>query len=222
MEQAHKSFSEHVEQREGMVRTQLISRGITNDRVLQAMRYVPRHFFVPEKYKSRAYDDSPLPIDKSQTISQPFIVAHMVELLHASDGDTVLEIGTGSGYGAAVLAECVREVHTVERHQSLANAARQRFRTLGYNNIHVHVGDGTMGCHEHAPFDGIIVTAASPEIPDSLKYQLTTSGVLVLPTGPRYAQTLIRVERTEDNAWHSESLGAVRFVPLIGDHGWDA
>lgn len=206
--------------RRQMVERQLAARGITDPRILDAMRRVPRDAFVAKDLVEFAYEDTPLPIEESQTISQPFIVALMIEALDLTSDDRVLEIGTGSGYAAAVLAEIAREVYTVERHGSLAATARKRLKALGYTNIFVRHGDGTRGWAEHAPYDAIVVAAGGPEIPEPLMNQLAIGGTLVIPTGPApRLQTLMRVRRTEEGFTH-EALEQVRFVPLIGKGGW--
>ncbi|MEX2524595.1 MAG: protein-L-isoaspartate(D-aspartate) O-methyltransferase [Gammaproteobacteria bacterium] len=195
--------------------------GIRNDAVLRAMAEVPREEFVGVRLQEFAYDDSPLPIGEGQTISQPYIVALMTEALGLEAGDRVLEVGTGSGYAAAVLSRLVREVYTIERHQSLARQAEERFRDLHYDNIHVMCGDGSLGWPEYAPYDGIVVAAAGPEPPLSLIEQLSVGGRLVIPTGPTTReQTLVRVTRIDREQIEIEELGAVRFVPLIGEEGW--
>jgi protein-L-isoaspartate(D-aspartate) O-methyltransferase len=207
--------------RKRMVQDQLAARGIKNPAVLKAMGEVPREEFVPDGMAEFAYEDSALPIQQAQTISQPYIVALMTEALELSPDDRVLEIGTGSGYAAAVLAQIVQEVYTVERHPSLARKARERCRRLGYDNIQVRHGDGTLGWEEHAPYDAIVVTAGGPEIPQPLLDQLSVGGRLVIPTGPTpRLQELVRVTRISEDDYPRENLGAVRFVPLIGAAGW--
>jgi protein-L-isoaspartate(D-aspartate) O-methyltransferase len=206
-----------------MVERQIVARGVSDPRVLAAMREVPREAFVPASLAELAYEDAPLPIEEAQTISQPFIVASMAEALELSPGDRVLEIGAGSGYAAAVLSRLAASVYTVERHPALAEGARQRLAELGYDNVSVLCGDGTLGWPEHAPYDGIIVAAGGPDVPPSLLAQLAPGGRLVIPIGatPR-EQELVRVRRygpgPED--FRRESLGAVRFVPLVGAEGW--
>ncbi|MGD8489516.1 MAG: protein-L-isoaspartate(D-aspartate) O-methyltransferase [Anaerolineae bacterium] len=207
--------------RKRMVNDQLAMRGIQDPLVLEAMGTVPREVFVPDSQVQFAYADSPLPIGEGQTISQPYIVALMTEALELTPGDRVLEIGTGSGYAAAVLSRIARQVYTVERHSSLARAAEVRFRTLGYDNLQVHVGDGTLGWVEQAPYDGIVATAGGPSIPQPLLDQLKRGGRLVMPVGRSpQLQELIRVRRLAEDGYRREELGSVRFVPLIGQAGW--
>ncbi len=205
--------------REEMVRTQIAERGIRNPRVLEAMRRVPRHLFVPEDLRHRAYEDTPLPIGEGQTISQPYMVAWMTELLEAGEGDRVLEIGTGSGYQAAVLCELVKEVYTIEKNLLLAREAEERLRSLGYANVRVRVGDGTLGWPEEAPFDGIIVTAGAPSVPQPLLEQLAEGGRLVIPVGSATMQ-MLTVVRKEDGAFRTTEEGSCIFVPLVGKYGW--
>ena len=196
-----------------MVKTQLAARGIRAPAVLGAMAQVPREEFVPAHLVESAYADSPLPIGQGQTISQPYIVALMTEALELAPDERVLEIGTGSGYAAAVLGRIAREVYTVERHLKLARAAEARFQRLGYDNIRVHVGDGTLGWMEHAPYDAIVVAAGGPEVPDSLLEQLAVDGRLVIPVGD-FDQELVVVEKLADGTTHKRDVIPVRFVPL--------
>ena len=205
--------------RERMVREQLRSRSIPDGRVLEAFRKVPRHLFVSDKYKPEAYADHPLPIGEGQTISQPYMVAFMTESLSLHGKERVLEIGTGSGYQAAILAELCREVYTVERTASLAESARRTLEGLGYKNVEIGVCDGTLGWKERAPFDCIIVTAGSPHLPPALMAQLADSGRLVIPVGGEYSQVLTLFEKNGANISTSELCGCV-FVPLIGKDGW--
>lgn len=207
--------------RSDMVRRQIAGRGVRDWRVLEALRTVPRELFVPEHLAEFAYDDTPLPIGEEQTISQPFVVALMAEALELQPGDKVLEIGAGSGYAAAVLSRLVHEVVTVERHAPLAWQAQERMVRLGYANVHVVQGDGTLGWPERAPYDAIVVAAGGPEVPPALLDQLAPGGRLVIPIGPDpRTQSLVRVRRWPDGSLAREELGAVRFVPLIGAQGW--
>jgi protein-L-isoaspartate(D-aspartate) O-methyltransferase len=207
--------------RRHMVETQLVARSIRHPAVLRAMAAVPRERFVPELDAADAYRDSALPIGLAQTISQPYVVALMLEAIAPEPMDRVLEIGTGSGYAAAVLAEMVAEVYTVERLGTLAAVARARLGDLHYRNAHLLEGDGTLGWPEHAPYDGIVVMAGGPDVPAPLLAQLRVGGHLVVPVGstPR-SQELVRVTRRTADEYTRESLGAVTFVPLIGDAGW--
>ena len=206
--------------RDRMVETQLMGRGIRNPRVLEAMRRVPRHLFVEEALKEQAYSDYPLPIGEKQTISQPYIVALMSEALDLRGDEKVLEIGTGSGYQAAILAELAERVFSIERFPPLAYRANQTLQKLGYQNILVRVADGSLGWPDEAPFDGIMATAGTPRIPQPLVDQLRVGGRLVLPVGDRLSQELILVERTPEGI-HKTNLGGVRFVDLIGKWGWE-
>jgi protein-L-isoaspartate(D-aspartate) O-methyltransferase len=208
-------------ERERMVRAQLAGRGITDEHVLEAMRRVARDAFVAPGMEEFAYQDSPLPIAEGQTISQPYIVAAMTEAAEVRPGDRVLDVGTGSGYAAAVLAEIADEVYTIERHKALADNAGARFQRLGYRNIHVRHGDGTLGWPEAAPFDAIIVAAGGPEIPAALRNQLTIGGRLIIPVGDFiHHQRLVKVVRRGEHDFSEEELEPVRFVPLIGEQGW--
>lgn len=207
-------------QRERMVRNQLIARDITNSRVLEAIRRVPRHRFVPEHLQSMAYDDGPLPIGNDQTISQPYIVALMTQLLDVKMDDVVLEIGTGSGYQTAVLCHLSRFVYTLERYPSLGDRSRERLYDLGLDNFEVYIGDGSQGLADMAPFNKIIVTAAAPAIPGPLLTQLAShNGRLIIPVGDRHHQSLECVRRVGDR-WEFEHLIPVMFVPLYGMHGF--
>jgi protein-L-isoaspartate(D-aspartate) O-methyltransferase len=203
-----------------MVRNQIEGRGIRDPRVLQAMHDVPRHLFVPSERRHLAYVDGPLPIGGGQTISQPYIVALMTELLELSGDERVLEVGTGSGYQAAVLSKLAEKIYSLERIPELAEQARVRLSDLGSSNVEVHVGDGSEGLPDHAPFDGILVTAAAPRVPEALKEQLADGGVLVLPVGSRAGQILERWRR-EGDLYRAEKIAPVAFVPLIGSQGWD-
>ncbi len=206
--------------RDQMVSTQLSLRGIRDEGVLNAMRTVPRHLFIPHEIVYRAYDDCALPIGDGQTISQPYMVAIMTEMLDLSGQEKVLEIGTGSGYQAAVLSMLAREVHTIERHAYLATKAEERLKELGYVNVHVVAGDGTEGLVEHAPFDRILITAGAPVVPDTLKQQLSDGGIIVAPVGSHYSQELIKVNRKGKKFKETYGTPCV-FVPLIGRYGWE-
>jgi len=202
-----------------MVRDQLERRGIRDPRVLECMAQVPRELFVPGAGSS-AYDDRALPIEAGQTISQPYIVARMTELLAVEAGDQILEIGTGSGYQAAILACLGASVVSIERHAELATRAIERLGGLGIGEVEVRVGDGSRGDPGGAPWDGIIVTAAAPTMPDALREQLAVGARLVIPVGPRYQQDLMVVERRSERDWAEWSDGPVVFVPLVGEGGW--
>ena len=206
--------------RDRMIERHLKARGIRDSAVLEAMRSVPREAFLPESMADAAYEDTPLPIGHGQTISQPYIVALMTALIEPAKADRVLEIGTGSGYGAAILSRIVGKVYTAERHQDLAETAENRFRRLGYDNIRVRHGDGSLGWPEHAPYDGIVVTAGAPDVPQELKAQLAVGARLVIPTGSVHTQKLRRIRRTAEDAFEEEDLLSVRFVPLVGTASW--
>jgi protein-L-isoaspartate(D-aspartate) O-methyltransferase len=216
-----KENSKFTRQREEMVRRQIEGRGITDPRVLQALRTVPRHEFVSEALVDRAYGDFPLPIGEGQTISQPFIVAEMTQALALDPEDRVLEIGTGSGYQTAVLAELVYRVYSVERIHPLYVQARRLFDRLGYHNIVTRFSDGTVGWAEEAPFDAILVTAGSPKIPEPLVNQLCPGGRMVIPVGDRFSQELTKIYRDERGIRQTH-MGGCRFVKLVGEHGWKA
>lgn len=203
-----------------MVETQLIARGIVDRRVIEAMLRVPRHFFVEEAMSAQAYSDSSLPIGEKQTISQPFMVALMTELLQLTGSEMVLEIGTGSGYQAAILATVAKKVYTVERIRSLALRARKALDRLGLLNVNIKIDDGTDGWASEAPFDAIIVTAGAPEVPQGLVSQLKLGGRLVIPVGNQTEQTLVRVTKRVDGSVAQEDLVGCRFVKLIGKFGW--
>jgi protein-L-isoaspartate(D-aspartate) O-methyltransferase len=205
--------------RQTMVEEQLKARGIRNPRILKAFLDVPRHKFVEEYLKYKAYDDYPLSIGYGQTISQPFMVALMTEALDPQPGDKILEIGTGSGYQAAILSRLCSTVYTVERVSALASRARKVLDELGYFNIHIRITDGSMGLPQDAPFDGIIVTAGAPHVPDALMEQLKEDGKLVIPVGDQTLQELKRITKTKEGIME-ESLGGCRFVKLIGKDAW--
>src|SRR5208283_4671009 len=205
--------------RERMVETQIAARGVHDERVLEAMRKVPRHLFLDEALRDQAYSDHPLPIAEKQTISQPYIVALMTESLELNGSEKVLEIGTGSGYQSAILAELADRVFSIERYPDLAYRANTILQKLGYGNIIVRVGDGSLGWPDEAPFDGIIVTAGTPKIPQPLVDQLKMGGRLVVPVGDRFGQDLILVRRVAEGI-KKTNLGGVRFVNLVGKWGW--
>ncbi len=211
---------EYAYRRLRMVEEQLYQRDIRDRRVLEAMARVPRHLFVPPEYRSHAYADGPLPIGESQTISQPYIVALMTQMLALKGDEKVLEVGTGSGYQAAILGLLGREVHTVERFPDLAERAARVLDELGYKNVYVHVGDGSLGWPGNAPYKAIIVTAAAPRTPQPLLDQLEDGGRLVIPIGGYGGQYLELWERHGDDYTH-EAVAPVAFVPLRGQYGWD-
>jgi len=215
----HMDTMDYQRQRNLMVDTQIISRGVKDARVIAAMRKVPRHLFTDEPARYKAYDDMALPVGEGQTISQPYMVAVMTELLSLGGDEKVLEIGTGSGYQAAVLAELSRELYTIERIQSLSDRAREVIAELGYDNIHMKVGDGTLGWPEAAPFDRILITAAAPVVPEPLVDQLSEGGILVAPVGDRFSQQLVRVIKQRGKLSKDFHTPCV-FVPLVGEHGW--
>lgn len=209
----------YTEQRQAMVEYQLRRRGLKDERVLRAMATIPRHEFVPPQSRDEAYSDEPLSIGGGQTISQPYIVASMSAALGLSGSEKVLEIGTGSGYQAAVLSLLAREVYTVEFRADLAKSAAERLQRLGFSSVHVHCGDGSLGLKELAPFDAILVAAAAPSVPEPLLEQLADGGRLVAPIGAEEQQRLILVSR-HGNEYSTERREPCRFVPLVGRHGW--
>jgi protein-L-isoaspartate(D-aspartate) O-methyltransferase len=214
-------MDDFASQRQRMVSGQMEARGIHDSRVLDALRRVPRHEFVAPEYYAAAYEDHPLPIGHEQTISQPYIVAYMTELLQLQGDETVLEVGTGSGYQAAVLSLLVRQVHTIERYPHLAESARKVCERLGYENVHVHVGDGSSGLAEFSPYQAILVAAAAPKVPQPLLDQLADGGRLVLPTGQLGHQALELWQRHGASFTHRSVL-AVAFVPLVGEWGFSS
>jgi protein-L-isoaspartate(D-aspartate) O-methyltransferase len=217
LEWSRPRFFEREQERKRMVETALLREGITDAATLEAMRNVPRHRFVPEAQRSKAYLNIPLPIGMGQTISQPFIVGYMTQMLHLSPGARVLEIGTGSGYQAAVLAEITPEVYTIEIIRELGRKAHSRLQELGYHTIRTKLGDGYYGWEEHAPFDAVIVTAAAGHLPPPLVKQLKPGGRIVIPLGsPYHTQTLMEVIKTEDGNIQTERKLPVRFVPMTG------
>jgi protein-L-isoaspartate(D-aspartate) O-methyltransferase len=203
-----------------MVERQIAARGIKDPRILAAMQQIPRHIFIPPPYDRSAYDDNPLPIGNGQTISQPYIVALMTELLDPKPGDRILEIGAGSGYQAAILSMLAAQVITIERIPTVADLARLNLEILGISNATVIVGDGTLGHPADSPYNGIIITAATPQIPEPLLDQLHDGGQLVAPVGDREIQELARIKKTGDRFVETRH-GSVRFVPLIGAYGWE-
>ena len=206
--------------RRRMVENQIVRRNITDKAVLDALLKTPRHLFVDEGFRPHAYSDASLPIGEKQTISQPFMVAAMTAALGLNGGERILEIGTGSGYQTAILSLLVSRVYTIERIASLASRARRVFDQLRLTNVNLKVGDGTVGWKDHAPFDGIIVTAGGPEVPTEFLDQLAVGAPLVVPVGPRDQQKLLRIVRAEDGTFSREELMDCRFVPLIGEKGW--
>lgn len=206
--------------REWMVEQQIARRGIEDERVLDAMRSVPRHLFIPPEVRDLAYLDCPIRIGYGQTISQPYIVGLMTELLKVEAHHRVLDVGTGSGYQAAVLGELAAEVHSIERYAELANAAEATLSALGYGNVHIHTGDGTQGYAPGAPYDRVLVGASAPFVPDPLLEQLAPGGRLVIPVGSRISQKLEVWERSEEGFNHTSDIPVI-FVPLIGKHGWN-
>lgn len=213
-------LKKYSSRRREMVKKQIASRGVTDPLVKSAMSIVPRHLFVSEALVDSAYEDFPLPIGEGQTISQPYIIAEMTQSLNLKGHERVLEIGTGSGYQAAVLAQMVYKVYTIERNNTLFLQTRKLFDKLKYHNIVTRYSDGTQGWKQEGPFDAIIVTAGGQKIPSPLIEQLSTGGRLVMPVGDNLSQELIRLEKTEDRI-NTTNLGACRFVKLIGQHGWN-
>ncbi|SFB86880.1 protein-L-isoaspartate(D-aspartate) O-methyltransferase [Bosea sp. CRIB-10] len=215
--------TDYICARQMMVEQQLVARGIRHERVLDAMREVPREAFIAANLAEFAYHDSPLPIGEEQTISQPYVVALMLEAAAIAAQNKVLEIGAGSGYVAALLSRMARKVYAIERHSGLAKEATKRLQQLGYHNAEILCADGTAGLPVAAPFDAIIVSAGSPDIPETLKRQLAIGGRLVIPVGlSEHGQMLIRLTRQAEDAFESERLVPVSFVPLIGRYGWAA
>ncbi|MES0881973.1 protein-L-isoaspartate(D-aspartate) O-methyltransferase [Roseibium sp. SCP14] len=211
----------YAAEREEMVQRQLQSRGIKDGRVLDAMRKVPRHLFVSRNQEIRSYWDCPLGIGLGQTISQPYIVALMCEALELSENSECLEIGSGSGYAAAVMSELCRHVITIERIPELAELAKANLKNAGYSNVEVHCSDGSLGHSRKAPYDAIAVAAGAPAMPKSLKAQLRTGGRLIVPVGRSHNyQDLLRIRRLSDDDFLTENLGGVAFVPLVGEEGW--
>jgi len=217
------TMADYATEREAMVERQLKRRGICEKHILDAFRQVPREAFISEKYAHLAYGDHPLPIAAGQTISQPYIVALMIQAARVKRGDTVLEVGAGSGYAAAVISRIAAKVIGIERQHDLIEVARERLARLGYDNVEIVEGDGTRGCAEKAPFNAILAAASGSHVPEPLLSQLASGGRLVMPLGnPGGIQELVKVTKDEDGLLRQESLGGVRFVPLIGAEGWQA
>ena len=214
-------MTDFASEREAMVERQLKRRGITEPAILDAFRAVPREAFVSDEYTHLAYGDHPLPIEANQTISQPYIVALMIEAAAIKPGDVVLEVGAGSGYAAAVISRIAAKVVGIERQHDLVDVARERLQRLGYDNVEIIEGDGTKGCREQAPFDAILAAASGSHVPRPLVEQLAPGGRIVMPLGePGWVQELVKVTKQEDGILKQENLGGVRFVPLIGEEGW--
>ncbi len=203
-----------------MVKEQIIPRGVENENVIEALKAVPRHLFVDKTYQHQAYNDYPLPIGHGQTISQPYMVAAMTELLELKGNEKVLEIGTGSGYQTAILAYLCEKVYSIERISALTKKARETLGHLGFKNVNLMVGDGSMGWPDYAPYDGIIVTAGAPEIPNALIAQLADKGRLVIPAGDEFSQILNVVKKHKGRIYRKEYFGCT-FVPLLGKEGWE-
>ena len=215
------SMTDYAAEREAMVERQLRRRGISEPDILDAFRAVPREAFISEDYAHLAYGDHPLPIEANQTISQPYIVALMVQAAAITHGDTVLEVGAGSGYAAAVVSRIAARVVAIERQHDLVEIARQRLERLGYSNVLIVEGDGTRGCPDEAPFDAILAAASGSHVPSALIAQLAPNGRIVMPLGePGLPQELVKVTKQDDGILKQENLGGVRFVPLIGEEGW--
>jgi protein-L-isoaspartate(D-aspartate) O-methyltransferase len=216
-----RTMTDYAAEREAMVEGQLRRRGIAEQAILDAFRQVPREAFISGEYAHLAYGDHPVPIEAEQTISQPYIVALMIQAAAINPGDAVLEVGAGSGYAAAVISRIADRVIGIERQHDLVEVARERLKRLGYDNVEIVEGDGTRGCREHAPFDAILAAASGSHVPRALLEQLAPDGRIVMPMGePGAVQELIKVTKQEDGILRQENLGAVRFVPLIGEEGW--
>jgi protein-L-isoaspartate(D-aspartate) O-methyltransferase len=214
-------MTDFASEREAMVERQLRRRGITEPDILDAFRAVPREAFVSDRHAHLAYGDHPLPIQANQTISQPYIVALMIQAAAIKPGDIVLEVGSGSGYAAAVISRVAARVIGIERQHSLVEVGRERLTRLGYGNIEIVEGDGTRGCPDKAPFDAILAAASGSHVPEALLAQLSPNGRLVMPIGePGWVQELVKVTKQDDGLLKQENLGGVRFVPLIGEEGW--
>ena len=214
-------MTDFASEREAMVERQLRRRGITEPDILDAFRAVPREAFVSDRHAHLAYGDHPLPIEANQTISQPYIVALMIQAAGIRRGDKVLEIGAGSGYAAAVISRIAGRVIGIERQHDLVEVARERLKRLGFDNVEIVEGDGTKGCRDHAPFDAILAAASGSHVPRPLVEQLAPDGCIVMPVGePGWVQELVKVTKQENGVLRQENLGGVRFVPLIGEEGW--
>ena len=215
------SLTDFAADREEMIERQLRRRGIVEPYILEAFRAVPREAFISDEYAHLAYGDHPLPIEANQTISQPYIVALMIQAAGIKAGDRVLEIGAGSGYAAAVISRIAGKVVGIERQHELVEVARERLRRLGFDNVEIVEGDGTKGCPEHAPFDAILAAASGSHVPKALIEQTAPGGAIVMPLGePGWVQKLVKVTKANDGSLHQSDLGGVRFVPLIGEEGW--
>lgn len=215
------TLTNYTAEREAMVERQLKRRGITEPEILDAFLAVPREAFISDEYAHLAYGDHPLPIEANQTISQPYIVAVMIQAAAIKPGDNVLEVGAGSGYAAAVISRIADRVIAIERQHDLVEVARERLKRLDYNNVEIVEGDGTRGCRDHAPFDAILAAASGSHVPRPLVEQLAPNGRIVMPVGePGWVQELVKVTKQEDGILKQENLGGVRFVPLIGEEGW--
>jgi protein-L-isoaspartate(D-aspartate) O-methyltransferase len=216
-------MTDFTREREAMAERHLRCRGIREKHIIDAFLAVPREAFVSEEYAHLAYGDHPLPIEAGQTISQPYIVALTIQAAEIKPGDTVLEVGAGSGYAAAVISRIAGKVIAIERQHDLVEVARQRLARLGYDNIEIVEGDGTKGCPDHAPFDAIVAAASGSHVPNAFIAQLAPGGRIVMPVGePGWVQELIKVTKQDDGILRQENLGSVRFVPLIGEEGWHA
>jgi protein-L-isoaspartate(D-aspartate) O-methyltransferase len=215
------TMTDYTAEREAMIERHLKRRGITEQHIVDAFLAVPREEFVAPEYAHLAYGDHPLPIEAGQTISQPYIVALMIQAAGIKEGDKVLEVGAGSGYAAAVISRIAGEVIAIERQHDLVEVARQRLERLGYDNVEIVEGDGTKGCPDHAPFDAILAAASGSHVPRPLVEQLAPDGRIVMPVGdPGWVQELVKVTKQDDGILKQENLGGVRFVPLIGEEGW--
>ena len=214
--------TDYAAEREAMVDRQLRRRGISERQILDAFRQVPREKFISDEYEHLAYGDHPLPIEANQTISQPYIVALMIQAAGIKAADKVLEVGSGSGYAAAVISRIASRVIGIERQHDLVEVSRERLKRLGFDNIEIVEGDGTKGCPEHAPFDAILAAASGSHVPKPLIEQLSEGGCIVMPVGdPGWVQELIKVTKRSDGSVERQNLGGVRFVPLIGEEGWN-